>query len=101
MSQYLPFLGVEVIGVRRGYRNREVAGTRGSKSDEGGAPVTIIGCTPDSDNRSIEHHFVTFHGQLMCSGNQIYGIVVDELFRDIGAKEVSGTPRGDAPSFDV
>jgi len=37
----------------------------------------------------------------MRSGNQIYGIVVDELLRDIGAKEISGTSWGDAPSFDV
>ena len=65
------------------------------------APVTIVWRTPYCDNCSIEHHFVTFHGQLMCSGNQIYGVIMDELFGDVSAEEISGTSRRYAPSFDV
>jgi hypothetical protein len=87
--------------MRGGYRDRGVVAMGSSKSDERDAPITIIWCAPDGDDRSIKHHFVTFHGQLMCSGNEIYGIIVDELFRDVGAEEVSGTSRGDAPSFDI
>ena len=87
--------------MRRRYQNQGIVAIESSKSDERGAPITVIWCTPDSDNRPIEHHFVTLHGQLMCSSNQIYSVVVDELFRDVSAKEISGTSRGDAPSFDV
>ena len=65
------------------------------------APIAIVGRTPDGDNHSIKHHFIAFHGQLMRSGNQIYGVVVNELSRDVRAKEVSGTPRRYTPSFDI
>lgn len=37
----------------------------------------------------------------MCPGNQIYGVIVDELFRDVSAEEISGTSRRYAPSLDV
>jgi len=37
----------------------------------------------------------------MCAGDQIYGVIVDELFRDVGAEEVPGTSRGYPPAFDV
>jgi len=75
--------------------------TESRKYDARDAPVTIIWRTPDGDNCSIEHQFVAFHGQLMCSGNQIYGVIVDELFGDVGAEEISGTSRRHAPSFDI
>ena len=99
--QYPLYLGVGIVGIRRGYRNWGIVAIGGSKSDERGAPITIIRGTPDGDNRSIEHHFVAFHGQLMRSGNQIYGIIVDELFGDVCAEKISGTPGRNAPSFDV
>jgi len=71
------------------------------KYDARDAPVTIIWRTPDGDNCPIEHHFVTLHGQLMCPGDQIYGVIMDELFGDVSAEEISGTSRGYAPSFDI
>jgi len=71
------------------------------KHDARDGPVTIIWGTPDGDNCSVEHHFVTLHGQLMCSGNQIYGVIMDELFGDVSAEQIAGTSRGYAPSFDI
>ena len=99
--QYPLCLGIGIVGIRRGCRNWGIVAIGGSESVEKGAPITIVRRTPDGDNRSIEHHFVAFHGQLMRSGNQIYSIVVDELFGDVGAEEISGTSRRNAPSFDV
>jgi len=64
-------------------------------------PITVIWGAPDGDYGSIEHQLVTLHGQLMCSSDQVYGVIVDESLRDVGAEEISGTSRGYAPSFDV
>ena len=37
----------------------------------------------------------------MCSGNQIYSVIVGESFRDVCAEEVPGTSRGYTPPFDI
>jgi len=71
------------------------------KHDARDAPVTVIWRTPDGDNCSIEHHFVALHGQLMCAGNQIYGVIMDELFGDVSAEEIPCTSRRYTPSLDI
>ena len=104
-----PHLSHVLVSALCGDGNNRNTGTAWSRKivtgsngyDKKDAPVTVVRCTPDGDNCSIEHHLVAFHGQLMCSGDQIYGIVVNKLLGDVGAEEVSGTPRGYTPSFDV
>ncbi len=46
-------------------------------------PVAIVGSTPHSDDRMVEHQFVALHCELMCSSNEVNGIVMRERFGDV------------------
>lgn len=68
------------------------------KPVKGYVPVTIVGSTPYCYNRTIEHEFVSFHGQLMCSCDEIDCIMVCKFLRDVCTKEKSGPTRRETPS---
>lgn len=50
------------------------------------APVTVIGSTPNCDNCLIKHELESIHGELMCSSNEVDGIVICKGFCDVGTK---------------
>lgn len=65
------------------------------------SPVAIIGSTPNCDNCLIKHELESIHGKLMCSGDEVDGIVVCETFRDVSAKQKPGTARRETPSRNI
>ena len=65
--------------------------------DNGGqslSPIAIVGSTPHSHDRLIEHKLVSLHSQLMSSCDKVDSIMVCEYFRDISAKEEARAARG-------
>ena len=65
------------------------------------ASVTIIGRGKHSDNASVVLPLVSFHYQLVSSGNEMQAVDVRELLCDILTKGVSGSPRRNTPTASV
>lgn len=55
------------------------------------APVAIVGCTPHRNNGLVKHEFEAFHSQLMCSRDEVNGIIIRKRFCDVGAKKITRT----------
>ena len=53
------------------------------------APVAVVGCAPDGDDRPVEHELVALHRELMCSRNEIYTIPVGEHLGDVSTEEIA------------
>jgi len=47
------------------------------------ATVTIVWGTPNRHNRLIEHQFVAFHCELVCSRDEVNAIVVHKSLGDV------------------
>jgi len=65
------------------------------------ASVAIVGGTEYGDHVPILAPIVTFHNQLMCSGDQRQSIVVIECFRDVLSECVASTSGTNSPSTAV
>lgn len=63
--------------------------------------VTVIWSAEDGHDVSILTPIVSFHDQLVCSGNQCEAIVMIECFRNILTKGIPGTSWTDAPSTSI
>ena len=65
------------------------------------ASVTIIGSRKDRHHCSIVLPLVAFHHQLVRTGNKVQTINVRELLRNVLAKCVTRSPRGNSPTATV
>lgn len=65
------------------------------------APITVIGCAPDGDDRLIEHEFIPFHRKLVGSSNKINAVIMCKFLRYICTKKKSRSPGREAPSCDI
>ena len=65
------------------------------------ASVTIIGSRKDRHHCSIVLPLVAFHHQLVRTGNKVQTVNVRELLRNVLAKCVTRSPRGNSPTATV
>ena len=56
------------------------------------APVTIIWCRKDRDDRSVVLPLVSFHDELVRTCNKMQAINVRKLLRNVLPKRVAGSP---------
>ena len=57
------------------------------KEESKDRPVAIIRRTPNGNDRFVKHELVTLHRELVCSCDEVDGIVVCECFGDICSEE--------------
>ena len=57
------------------------------------APVAVVGCGEDSDNRSVVLPLVALHDQPMGTSNKVQSINVGKLLCNIDSKGVPCSPR--------
>ena len=65
------------------------------------APVAVVGCAPDGDDRPVEHELVALHRELVRAGYEVNSVPMREDFRDVCAEEVAGPTRRETPPVDV
>lgn len=65
------------------------------------APVAVVRCRPDRDELIIKKRFVSFHDELVCSGDQGQIVLMVKFFDDVSAEDVAGAPERESPSLDV
>ena len=61
-------------------------------------PVAIVRSAPHSDDCLVEHQFVALHCELMCSGNEVNGIVMRKRFSDVCPKKKARSTRRKSPT---
>ena len=57
------------------------------------APVAIVGCGKNSDDRSVVLPLVALHDQLVSASNEIQSVNVGELLCNVYAKGIPRSPR--------
>lgn len=62
-----------------------------------GPPVAIVGRRPDGDQLGVEHELVALHDQLVSSCDKLHLVGLVEIGADVAAKQVTSTPRAEAP----
>jgi hypothetical protein len=64
-------------------------------------PIAIVGGTPNGYNRLIKHQFVAFHCELVCSSDEVDGIIMREGLGDVRSEKEACSARGKTPTGDI